>query len=358
MKVSRFFKAIFKRYFITGLNGMALGLFSTLITGLIIKQIGLLIGGDIGLIFSKIGIFASICTGAGIGIGVAKALNCPDIIIYSSAVTGFFGSYSTQIFAGKIFDESGQILLSGAGDPVTAFLALIFGIELGRLVHKKTVVDIIVTPLTTILSGCILGLIISPFVSYIINIISNFIEISTNFQPFLMGIIISVVMGILLTLPVSSAAVAIILGLSGIAGGAATVGCCAQMVGFAVMSFRENGINGLFAQGLGTSMIQISNIIKKPIIWIPPIIASAILGPISTIVFKMENIPTGAGMGTSGLVGQISTWQAMYNGENGLSLIIKILLLHFILPAIITLIVSEFMRKKNLIKLNDLKLDL
>ncbi len=357
MKMKEFLKLIFKRYFILGLNGMALGLFATLITGLIIKQIGLLIGGDIGLIFSKIGTFASICTGAGIGIGVAKSLNCSDLIIYASSVTGFFGSYAPQIFEGKIFNES-QILLGGAGDPVTAFLAVIFGIELGRLVHKKTVVDIIITPLVTIISGCILGLIVAPFASYIIGIISNFIEIATNFQPFLMGIIISIVMGILLTLPVSSAAIAIILGLSGIAGGAATVGCCAQMVGFAVMSFRENGLNGLFAQGLGTSMIQISNIIKKPIIWLPPIITSAILGPVSTVVLKMENIPTGAGMGTSGLVGQISTWQAMYNGENGASLIIKILLLHFILPAIITLIISEFMRSKNLIKLNDLKLNL
>lgn len=357
MRIKDFLKFIFKRYFVLGLNGMALGLFATLIIGLIIKQLGLLIGGNIGEIFIKIGLFASICMGAGIGVGVAKTLNCTDLIIYSSAITGFFGSYAPKIFEGNIFNE-GNVILSGVGDPVTAFLAVIFGIEFGKLVHKKTVVDIIVTPLITILSGCILGLLIAPFASYIIGIISNFIEVATNFQPFLMGIIISVVMGILLTLPVSSAAVSIILGLSGIAAGAATVGCCTQMVGFAVMSFRENGINGLFAQGLGTSMIQISNIMKKPIIWLPPIITSAILGPISTIVLKMENIPTGAGIGTSGLVGQISTWQAMYNGENGVSLIIKILLLHFILPAIITLLISEIMRKKNLIKLNDLKLNL
>ncbi len=357
MKIKQFLKIIFKRYFILGLNGMALGLFATLITGLIIKQLGLLIGGDIGLIFSKIGIFASICTGAGIGIGVAKALNCADLIIYSSAVTGFFGSYAPKIFENSIFQDN-NVILSGAGDPVTAFLAVIFGIEFGRLVHKKTVVDIIVTPMITIITGCTLGLLIAPFASYTIGFISDFIETATNFQPFVMGIIISVVMGILLTLPVSSAAVAIILGLSGIAGGAATVGCCAQMIGFAVMSFRENGINGLFAQGLGTSMIQISNIMKKPIIWLPSIITSAILGPISTVILKMENLPTGAGMGTSGLVGQISTWQAMYNGDNGLSLAIKILLLHFILPAIITLLISEIMRKKNIIKPNDLKLNL
>ncbi len=336
---------------------MALGLFATLITGLIIKQLGLLIGGEIGLIFSKISIFASICTGVGIGVGVAKSLNCPDLIIYSSALTGFFGSYAPKIFENSIF-QGNNLVLGGAGDPITAFLTVIFGIEFGRLVHKKTVVDIIVTPITTIVTGCILGLLIAPFSSYTIGLIGNFIEIFTEFQPFLMGIIISVVMGILLTLPVSSAAISIILGLSGIAGGAATVGCCAQMVGFAVMSFRENGINGLFAQGLGTSMIQISNIMKKPIIWLPPIITSGILGPISTLVFKMENLPTGSGMGTSGLVGQISTWQAMYNGSNGVSLIIKILLLHFILPAIITLLISEIMRKKNIIKLNDLKLNL
>ena len=200
---------------------------------------------------------------------------------------------------------------------------------------------------------------VGPAVSAFMTGFGNVIMSATEMQPLLMGVIVAVLVGIALTLPISSAAICMMLGLSGLAGGAATVGCCCQMVGFAVMSYRENGVGGLFAQGLGTSMLQMSNIIKNWKIWIPPTLASAILGPLSTMVFKMENIAIGSGMGTCGLVGQFGTITAMTESGNTSSMMwVGILLLHFILPAIVTLIISEFMRAKNWIKPGDLKLEI
>ena len=203
-----------------------------------------------------------------------------------------------------------------------------------------------------------MGKFVGPAVSTFMNN-GRMIIYATQLQPIPMGILISVLMGMALTLPISSAAIAIMLGLSGLAGGAATVGCSAQMIGFAVMSYRENGMSGLFAQGLGTSMLQMPNIIKNPRIWIPPTLTSAILGPLSTYIFKMENIPIGSGMGTSGFVGQFGTITAMEAiGRGGITLYLNILLLHFILPAVLTLLIAKFMRKRGWIKEGDLKLDL
>ena len=212
--------------------------------------------------------------------------------------------------------------------------------------------------MVTIISGAIIGSIVGPPLSAGMIWLGNMINIATELQPFLMGIVISVVMGVALTLPISSAALSIILGLSGLPAGAATIGCSTQMIGFAVASFKENKWDGLLAQGIGTSMLQIPNIVKNPLIWIPPTLASAILGPLSTVVFKIENNPAGGGMGTSGLVGQIMTWQTMAGTRGSGILIIEIILLHFILPAILTLLISEFMRKKGYIKFGDMKLDI
>ncbi len=350
-------KKFLKRYFIDGLNGMAQGLFCTLIVGLIIKQIGSLIGGDIGGMIASIGAIASICTGAGIGVGVAYSLGSPKLIVFSSGVTGLIGGYASALVKGTLITETGAIALAGPGDPLSAFLAVVLGIEIGRLVAGKTKVDIILTPIITILSGSIAGIILGPPLSAGMVWLGEAIKVATELQPFLMGIIISVVMGIVLTLPISSAALSIILGLSGLPAGAATIGCSTQMVGFAVASFRENKWNGLLAQGLGTSMLQVPNIVKNPRIWIPATLASAILGPLGTVVFKMQNNPAGGGMGTSGLVGQIMTWQTMEGTTSHGLLIFLILLLHFILPAILTLFFSELMRKKGWIKDGDMKLD-
>ncbi len=350
------FKRILKRYFINGLNGMALGLFSTLIVGLIIKQIGSLIGGDVGNFIVSIGTIAGVCTGSAIGIGTAYCLNAPRLIIFSSAVTGMFGANAASILSGKIIVE-GAVRLTGAGDPLGAFIAAVLGIELGLLISGKTKADIIFTPLVTIVAGCVMGAIVGPPLSKGMIWLGNFINVATELQPFLMGIVVSVVMGMVLTLPISSAALSIILGLSGLPAGAATIGCSAQMIGFAVASFRENKWGGFFAQGIGTSMLQVPNIVRNPLIWLPPTIASGILGPLGTCVFKMENNPAGGGMGTSGLVGQIMTWQTMAGTRGSGELLFQIILLHFVLPAVLTLIISEFMRKKGYIKFGDMKLD-
>lgn len=349
---------LFDRYFIKGLNGMALGLFCTLIVGVIIKQVGLSIGNDIGQILVNLGSIASLCMGAVIGIAVAHAMDAPKLIIFASGVTGFIGANAKLLLDVNTINESGKIVTATTGDPLTSFIVVIIGIEVGRLVFGKTKVDIIITPLVTIISSTIVALIIGTPISNLMGFISSSIESATNLQPFAMGVIISVLMGVALTLPISSAAIAIILGLSGLPAGAATVGCCSQMIGFAVSSFPENKWNGFFAQGIGTSMLQMPNIIKKPMIWVPPIITSAIMGPIATMTFKMENIPAGAGMGTSALIGPIMTFQSMSTSGNIAVLIGQILLLHIILPALLSFLISSFMRKKGYIKFGDMKLDI
>lgn len=349
-------KRLVTRYFINGLNGMALGLFCTLIIGLIIKQIGSLIGGDVGSFIMNVGTIASVCTGAAIGIGTAYCMNAPRLVIFSSAIVGLLGANASGFVNGTLIVE-GAVKLTGPGDPLGAFIAVVAGVELGRLVSGKTKVDIIVTPFVTIMTGAIVGALVGPPLSAGMLWLGNAINVATELQPFLMGVVISVTMGMILTLPISSAALSIILGLSGLPAGAATIGCSTQMVGFAVASFRENKWEGLFAQGIGTSMLQVPNIVKKPVIWLPPTIASAILGPLGTCVFMMENNPAGGGMGTSGLVGQIMTWQTMSPYMNSGPLMFRIILLHFVLPAVLTLAISELMRKKGYIKAGDMTLD-
>lgn len=351
-------KKLLNEIFIDGLSGMASGLFATLIIGTIIQQIGNLIPGTIGDYIFMIGKVAAAVTGAGIGCGVAVKFKESPLVILSAATTGMTGAFASKIIAGTVLTEQGVMCFAGPGEPLGAFIAAIVGIYVGRLVSGKTKVDILVTPFACIVSGSAVGLILGPPISAFMTWLGSIINWGTVQAPFLMGIIVSVLMGIILTLPISSAALGIILGLNGIAAGAATVGCCANMVGFAVASFRENKVNGLLAQGLGTSMLQIGNIVKKPIIWLPAIVASAILGPVSTMVFGMVNNPTGSGMGTAGLVGQINAYQTMIEGGMGSGMaLFQIILMHFILPGIIALLVSEFMRKKNWIKDGDMKLD-
>lgn len=335
---------------------MALGLFSTLIVGLIIVQIGSAIGGSLGAMLLQIGSIALVTTGAGIGVGVAHKLRAPNLIIYASAVTGMFGAYAGKILGGSVLVEH-SVHLSGPGEPLGAFLASLVGIEVGRLVCGKTRLDIVITPMVTLVSGGLVALFIGPPIGTFMTYLGDIILFATQQRPFSMGVIISVFMGVFLTLPISSAAISIILGLKGLAAGAATAGCSAQMVGFAVASYRENKINGLLAQGLGTSMLQMPNIVKNPKIWIPAIVASSITGPIATVLFAMENNPSGGGMGTSGLVGQIMTWNTMISSENAAILFIKIALTHFIFPAIIAFGVSEWLRRIGWIKLGDMKLE-
>lgn len=350
-------KQLLKEIFVDGLSGMATGLFATLIIGTIIQQVGNLIPGAIGSYLFLIGKVAGVITGAGIGVGTALRLKASPLTIVSAATAGMVGAFASKIVAGSLLVE-GTVVLAGVGEPLGAFLAAITCIYVGRLVSGKTKVDILVTPFLCIVSGSAVGLLLGPGISGFMTWLGSIINWGTEQAPFLMGIILSVLMGVILTLPISSAALGIILGLNGIAAGAATVGCCANMIGFAVASFRENKFNGLLAQGLGTSMLQIGNIVKKPIIWLPAILASAILGPISTCLFHMTNNATGSGMGTAGLVGQINTYQTMVaEGGEPVTVLLLILLLHFLLPGLLALGISEFMRKKGMIKDGDMKLD-
>ena len=354
-------KKYLNRIFIDGLSGMAMGLFATLIIGTIIQQIGSLIGGEIGNYLYLIGKMAATLTGAGIGVGVACKFKEGPLVVVSSATAGMVGAFAGKILAGGVFvTEEGVMMVkfTGPGEPLGAFLAAYVAIEVGHIISGKTKVDILVTPLISIISGSVIGLLVGPPISSVMTSLGDLINWGTEQQPFLMGIIVSVLMGMILTLPISSAAIGVVLNLSGLAAGAATIGCCANMVGFAVASYRENKIGGLVAQGLGTSMLQVSNIVKKPVIWLPAILTSAILGPVSTLVFHMTNNATGSGMGTAGLVGQIMTYQTMTASESASIVLVKIVVMHFILPAILALIISEVMRKIGWIKEDDMRLDI
>lgn len=321
-----------KTYLIDAMGAMAFGLFASLLIGTIFGTLGDKTGVEV---FKTIQEYARSATGPALGVSIAYALNAPQLVLFSAATVGFAGNT--------------------LGGPVGALLATIVAAELGKIVSKETRVDILVTPAVTIFSGTLIAIFVGPGVSGFMTAFGNLVKAATEMQPFLMGILVSALVGIALTLPISSAAICIMLSLDGIAGGAATAGCCAQMIGFAVMSFRENGWGGLLAQGLGTSMLQIGNIVKNPRIWIPPIIASMITGPVATVIFKMENIAAGAGMGTCGLVGPIGVYTAM--PEGGASMWIGIALVCFILPGVITFAIGEIFRRIGWIKDGDLKLD-
>ena len=343
-------KKVLNHIFIDGLSGMALGLFSTLIIGTIIGQIGTLVGNEIGTYLIAISNVAKTVTGAGIGVGVAAKFKQGPLVTVSAAVAGMIGAFPTlgmESFA-----------LGKAGEPLGAFVAALIGIECGRLVAGRTKIDIILTPLVSICAGAAAGFIVGPPISNFMKWLGNLVNINVEASPILGGIAVSVLMGMILTLPISSAALGVSMGLTGLAAGAATIGCCCQMVGFAVASYRENKFGGFIAQGIGTSMLQVPNILRRPLIWLPPIISSAILGPIASAVLHMVSTPIGSGMGSAGFVGQIAAYGAML--ETGMSskvALIQIIIMHFILPAVVTLIFSEGMRKAGWIKDGDMKLE-
>ena len=343
-------KKYLNRLFIDGLSGMASGLFATLIIGTIVVQIGSMIGGTVGTYLTVIGSFAKTITGAGIGVGVAAKLKASPLVSVSAAVAGLVGAFPNMNIE--------SFALGRPGEPLGAFIAAYIAIELGSLVSGKTKVDIIATPLVSILTGSVAGLVLGPPISTFMAWIGSIVNINVEKQPIIGGIIVSVVMGICLTLPISSAAIGVSLKLSGLAAGAAVVGCCCNMVGFAIASFKDNKWGGLVSQGIGTSMLQMPNIVKKPIIWLPAIVASAILGPVASAVLKMPCSATGSGMGTSGLVGPFETYSVMTAaGTEPLMSILQIVLIQFVLPAVIAFGVSEAMRKLGFIKKGDMRLD-
>ncbi|HBL40786.1 MAG TPA: PTS sugar transporter subunit IIC [Ruminococcaceae bacterium] len=352
-------KKFLNRLFIDGLSGMAFGLFATLIIGTILQQIGTAVGTSaIGTCIFTVGKIASSLMGAGIGCGVAVKFGEKPLVTLSAAACGMVGAFAGKILDGSLLDGA-IVKYAGPGEPMGAFVAAFVGIELGHLIAGKTKLDIVLTPIVTIGAGSSVGLLVGPYISQFMTWLGSVINWGTEQSPILMGVVVSVLMGIALTLPISSAAIGIALNLSGIAAGAAVAGCCANMIGFAVASYRDNGFGGLLAQGVGTSMLQMPNIVKKPIIWLPAIIASAVTGPISSKLLGMVNNATGSGMGTAGLVGQIMGYQAMTQaGVSPTKTLIEMAIVHFLLPAIIAFGVSEGMRKLGLIKKGDMKLEI
>lgn len=366
-------KQILNHIFIDGLSGMALGLFATLIIGTIIQQISQLFGGVLHTYLYLFGAAAKVMTGAGIGVGVACKFKSSPLVAVSAATAGMVGAFASKILNAQFLVSKGalvlagtetaanvseSVLLDGVGEPLGAFIAAMVAIEIGNLLSGKTKIDILVTPLASIISGCTVGILAGPPISGFMMWLGELVNYNVDNSPILGGIIVSVLMGMILTLPISSAAIGISMGLSGLAAGAATVGCCANMIGFAVASYKENGFGGFIAQGIGTSMLQVPNIVKKPIIWLPAIITSAILGPISTTLIVMKDNAVGSGMGTAGLVGQIMTYQTMVPEEGAVMVLIKIALMHFIFPAILSFVITYFMRRAKLIKDGDMLLKL
>lgn len=327
----------FKRYLIDAMSAMAYGLFSTLIIGVILRTVGEQF--NIKFLIDVAGKSAVSMGGVGIAVAVATSLKAPQFVIFASIVSGYVGS-----------------LLGG---PIGAFIATIFGVEFGKMVSKETSIDILVTPAVTILVGTLVGSLVGPPIDNAMKQIGQFLIYATELQPALMGIIIATVMGILLVLPTSSTAIIIIIQITGIAAGASAVGCCAFCVGFGIQSYRENKVKGLFAQIPGSPMIQVANIVKNPLTLLPPTLTTIILGPLSTVVFKITSESTTAGTGTSGLVSPIGIFVNMTkNGYSVAYVLFLVLLMCFILPAILTFIFSEIFRKFGLIKYGDLKLDL
>lgn len=340
-------KKYLHRYFIDAMSAMAQGLFASLLIGTIISTLGTQLGIPV---LDEIGGYAKSAAGPAMAVAIGYALQAPPLVLFSLVAVG--GAANT---------------LGGAGGPLAVLVLAIVAAELGRLVSRKTKIDIIVTPLVTIFSGCGLAYLIAPYIGAAASSVGSLIMWATELQPFLMGIIVSVVVGVALTLPISSAAICAALGLTGLAGGAAVAGCCAQMIGFAVISFRENGWGGFFAQGIGTSMLQVPNIIKNPRIWIAPTLASAITGPIATCVFglQMNGDAIASGMGTCGFVGQIGVytgWLADIAAGAKAAITatdwVGLVLICFILPALLSLVFDLVLRKLNWVKPGDMKLDI
>jgi len=351
-----------KRYFIDAMSAMAQGLFCTLLVGTILNTLGtqfhigflnavlVTVGKGDGALHYTMGGLASAMVGPGMAVAIGRALEAPPLVLFSLIPVGFATN-----------------AMGGAGGPLAVFFVTIVATELGKVVSKETKVDILVTPIVTILSGVGFAYLVASPIGTAASAVGKAIMWATELQPFFMGIIVSVIIGVALTLPISSAAICAALSLQGLAGGAALAGCCAQMVGFAVMSFRENRWGGLVAQGIGTSMLQMGNIVRNPRVWIPPTLASAITGPIATCLFglQMNGAAVSSGMGTCGLVGQIGVYTGWVSDiAAGLKTAITgwdwigLLLISFVLPAVLTWLLSLPLRKWGWIKNGDLTLDL
>ncbi len=330
-------KKYFKRYFVDAMSYMALGLFSSLIVGLIISQIAKIPHLEVLATFSEVLSASSPVVGGAIGAAIAYGLKSKPLVVFSCIAVGAFGY--------------------NLGGPVGAYASALVANEIARLVAGKTKIDIVVTPIVTIVAGGFVSTFVGPYLSQLMSGLGEIINSATQLHPFPMGISVAVLVGLALTAPISSAAICIMLGIEGIAAGAAAVGCAAQMVGFAVTSYKANGVGGLVSQGLGTSMLQFGNIMRHPQILLAPTLAGAVLGPVSTCVLKMTNTPSGAGMGTSGLVGQFGAFSAMSESFGSRDTIIMIVVMHFIAPAVLSLLFHFIFKKLGIVKDSYLSLE-
>jgi len=334
-----------KVYFIDAMGAMAFGLFASLLIGTIFNTLN---GWTDIAFFATMAMFAKAATGAAIGVAVAHTLKAPPLVLYCCAAVGLAGyCYGAGI-------SEVEKIATGSGNPLGAFAAVLIACELGKVISKETRLDIILTPVVTIGSGTAVAVWLAPWLGKMMTAIGNIITQAMEKEPLLMSIAVSVIVGILLTLPISSAAICAAIGISGLAGGAAAAGCCAQMIGFAVMSFSDNGWSGVAAQGIGTSMLQMPNIVRRPQVWLPPIIVSAITGPVATLVFGLECTGVNAGMGTCGFVGPLGILQA---STQSWWTYIGIIVVCFVLPAVLTPLVAVPFRKLDLIREGDLKLE-
>ena len=338
-----------KVYFVKAMSAMAMGLFASLLIGTIFSTLGKYI--TFGNSFlSEIGSWASKAAGCAIGVAIAHALEAPGLVLFSAAAVGMAGYELGGTF---MVGEVEKTLTAG---PAGAFIAVLIAVELGKIVSKQTKVDILVTPTVTIVSGVLIAKLVCPYIAWAMYYFGSFINYTTELHPIIMGMIVSALIGIVLTLPISSAAICAMISISGLAGGAAVAGCCAHMIGFAFLSYKENKAGGLVAQGIGTSMLQMGNLVKKPLLWIPPILISVITGPLATTVFKLRCTGVSAGMGTCGLVGPLGVLTA--EGEKTTIYYIGIVLICFVIPALLGALFSALFRSIGMIKDGDLALDL
>ncbi|MDE7396084.1 MAG: PTS sugar transporter subunit IIC [Clostridiales bacterium] len=365
-------KAFIEKYFVTAFSGMALGLFCTLIAGTIVGQIGTLIGTNkVGLVFTYIGTAAKTVMGAGIGAGIAHAFKTKKLTMFTAVAAGLIGANMTNIFTASGIKVWGATPTAGfalaIGDPVASYIAVVFAVRVTSLFEGKTPVDIILVPLAGILTGTVAAIVLGIPFGMLFSLLGKAVSKAVRWEPISFGILVSVIMGLLLTLPTSSAAFGVMLfkplvgtsleGAAALAAAAACAGCCAHMIGFAVASFRENKWGGLLSQGLGTSMLQIPNLAGNPLILIPAVAASAVAGPLTSAVFKLQCDFTGSGMGTAGLVGVIQTISVSHGaGLSWLRIILGVGLCYFIVPAVVALLVSELMRHFKKIKYGDMLL--
>ncbi len=340
-------KNILKKIFVDGFRGMTLGLFATLILGTAVCQIGTWIGGNVGAQLFAIGNIARTLTGAGIGVGVAAMYKANSLVTVSAAVAGMAGAFHGMV----------GVTLGMTGEPFGAFVAAYIAIQIGMLVAGRTSLSIIITPVVSILTGALVGYFVGPYITRFVYWLGSLANYNVAQSPVIGGIIVSALFAMFAAMPVNLVAIAVSLNLSGVAAGAATIGVCCSMVGFAVAGYRENKLGGVLALGLGTSMLEFPNIIKRPLIWIPSVIAAAILGPVGAALLHMTNTATGACAGSLILIGQFATWQSMVPGTPGPIVIIEIVLMHFLLPGMLALSISEVMRKLNWIKKGDMRLE-